>query len=349
MPKTRWPKISYTLTHQTPLCHPIIGQMRVSDEVSKTGGHLIEDLEEGRRRRRHHHGTRSLPAETAAFCHCVLLLLLLLLPLHQPAQNRRTVGDAHLDQCMNGARIFIIGSCYQSLSSSYAYLFNSPPLIIRSGVLMNEWIIAISVKLVVVAAAAAAVQPAHEWWREQTSYWRAIRCLLIPNPSWFLLFLVFFGFFFSGSVNLLDVSVISWIGLLDVLLVRNDVFQSSTYSLCAVSGCHLPFATNLIDISPHPWSLIIVSCCWILFINKFDDVMCVFQRNTSTPSFETLTVPAGIFGCVCFWRCKLSLFLEGVWMPQLPVANVLVMNEARVTASVSRYVQSSILAVNVLS
>ncbi len=121
-----------------PPCHPTIGQMRVSDEVSKTGGHLIEDLDEGRRRRRHHHGTRSLPAETSAFCHCVLLLLLLLLPLHQPAQNRRTVGDAHLDQCMNGARIFIIGSCYQSLSSSYAYLFNSPPLIIRSGVLMNE-------------------------------------------------------------------------------------------------------------------------------------------------------------------------------------------------------------------
>ncbi|CAM6032550.1 unnamed protein product [Sphagnum compactum] len=58
---------------------------------------------------------------------------LLLLPLHQPAQNRRTGGDAHLDQCMNGARIFIIGSCYQSLSRSYAYLFNSPPLIIRSG------------------------------------------------------------------------------------------------------------------------------------------------------------------------------------------------------------------------
>lgn len=213
---------------------------------------------------------------------------------------------------------------------------------------MNEWIIAISVKLVVVAAAAA-VQPAHEWWREQTSYWRAIRCLLIPNPSWFLLFLVFFGFFFLwfceslGCVcNLLDRT--AWCAA-----CYDVVFQSSTYSLCAVSGCHLPFAMNLIDISPHPWSLIIVSCGWILFINKFDDVMCVFQRNTSTPSFETLTVPAGIFGCVCFWRCKLSLFLEGVWMPQLPVANVLVMNEARVTASVSRYVQSSILAVKVLS
>jgi hypothetical protein len=36
-------------------------------------------------------------------------------------------------------------------------------------------------------------------------------------------------------------------------------------------------------------------------------------------------------------------------MPQLPVANVLVMNEARVTASVSRFMQSSILAVKVLS
>ncbi len=57
----------------------------------------------------------------------------------------------------------------------------------------HEWIIAISVKLVV--AATAAVQPAHEWWREQSSYWRAIRCLLIPNPSWFLLFLVCFSFF----------------------------------------------------------------------------------------------------------------------------------------------------------
>ncbi len=80
-------------------------------------------------------GPEALPAETGAFCHCVPLLLL---PLHQPAQNRRTGGDAHLDQCMNGARMFIIGSCYQSLSRSYAYLFNSPPLIIRSGVLMNE-------------------------------------------------------------------------------------------------------------------------------------------------------------------------------------------------------------------
>ncbi len=36
-------------------------------------------------------------------------------------------------------------------------------------------------------------------------------------------------------------------------------------------------------------------------------------------------------------------------MPQLPVADILVMNEARVTASVSRFVQSSILAVKVLS
>jgi hypothetical protein len=81
------------------------------------------------------------------------------LPLHQPAQNRRTGGDAHLDQCMNGARMFIIGSCYQSLSRSYAYLFNSPPLIIRSGVLMNELLQLVSNWVV---AAAAAVQPAHE-------------------------------------------------------------------------------------------------------------------------------------------------------------------------------------------
>jgi hypothetical protein len=154
MPRTRWLKISYPLTK--PPCHPIIGQMRVSDEVSKTGGHLIEDLEVGRRRRRHYHGTRSFPAETAPFCHCVLPAAAAVAPASAKQKNGWRCSSRSMHEWCEDLHYWKLLSIIEQIICVLIQLPSSYYSFWRA----HEWIIAISVKLVV--AAAAAVQPAHE-------------------------------------------------------------------------------------------------------------------------------------------------------------------------------------------
>lgn len=173
MPRTRWLKISYALT-KPPLvtqssakCGYQMRSQKPEDIWFRTSKRAVVGVVTIT-------GPEALPAETAALlplCPAAAVAVAVA-PASAKQKNGWRCSSRSMHEWCEDVHYWKLLSIIEQVICVLIQLPSSYYSFWRA----HEWIIAISVKLVV--AAAAAVQPAHEWWREQTSYWRAIRCLL---------------------------------------------------------------------------------------------------------------------------------------------------------------------------